>query len=209
MMGVTRSEKSAALGKGTSCILLLVPGLCADRGQKALHGSFIAAQELAVQVAWIPIDQDAAEIENGSRRALLAHALTRASGRDRLRVLFCLLQSSLNQLAGGVGIKTLDCHHGGAGLLDEDWAILAQILFQSRLTGIGLRALQTGVALRQGGRIDLGELARRSFVGPLGNVIKADMRAGVRVGGLDTFPPGRVVRPPAPVWTQALGHGVF
>ena len=50
---------------GAAGVLPLVPLLGAYRGEELLHRRLVAAEELAVEVARIPLEEHAADIEDG------------------------------------------------------------------------------------------------------------------------------------------------
>ena len=57
-----KAQASAKLPPG---ILLRVPGWSADGGQEMLHGVVVSMKKLAIEITGIPVDEYAAEIEDG------------------------------------------------------------------------------------------------------------------------------------------------
>jgi len=68
-----RSAGGLASGKGPAGVLATVPFVRADGGEEMLHRCFVAAQQLAVEVTRIPVDQNAAEIKHDSITGRLHH----------------------------------------------------------------------------------------------------------------------------------------
>ncbi len=60
-----RQERTRALGEGPPGVLALVPFGGADRGEEMLHRRLVAVEELAIQVSRVPVEQHAAQIEDG------------------------------------------------------------------------------------------------------------------------------------------------
>jgi MFS family permease len=63
--GVVQLQRSAGLGETSPGILLRVPGWSADGGQEMLHGVVVSMKKLAIEITGIPVDEYAAEIEDG------------------------------------------------------------------------------------------------------------------------------------------------
>jgi hypothetical protein len=55
-----------ALSEAAATVLLEVPGIGADIGEEPFHPRRVAIEQLAVQVAWIPADQNIADVENNN-----------------------------------------------------------------------------------------------------------------------------------------------
>mgnify|MGYP003693920099 CR=1 FL=1 len=64
MSGVRRDELGVRVGEGAAGILPLVPLDSAHVGEELLHRALVAGEELAVQEARIPAEQNAADIEH-------------------------------------------------------------------------------------------------------------------------------------------------
>ena len=62
-----RDERRDRLRPGPARILATVPLGRADRREEVLHRGFVAVEQRPVQVARVPVDQDAAEVEDDSR----------------------------------------------------------------------------------------------------------------------------------------------
>ena len=62
MLGVAL-DQLATLGEGPAPVLLGVPLRGADGGQELLHRGLVG-QQLAVEVARVPVDQDPAQVEH-------------------------------------------------------------------------------------------------------------------------------------------------
>ena len=60
-----RQEGARALGEGAPGVLALVPFGGADGGEEMLHRRVVAVEELAIQVSRVPVEEHAAEIEDG------------------------------------------------------------------------------------------------------------------------------------------------
>ena len=75
LMGVHGDELGDSIGEAAARVLMLVPFLGAHRGEKILHRRFVAGEELAVEVARIPFEQDATQVEDRDAvpRALVRH----------------------------------------------------------------------------------------------------------------------------------------
>jgi len=56
---------ATVVGKRATSVLLFVPGLRTHGGEKLLHRFGVAIEELAIQIPWVPINKNAAEIEHG------------------------------------------------------------------------------------------------------------------------------------------------
>ena len=66
LVGMARRRLLDRRGEAAPAILLLVPGGMADLGEKPLHGGLVVEQ-LAVEVARIPVDQHATQIVHDDR----------------------------------------------------------------------------------------------------------------------------------------------
>src|SRR5205085_9422955 len=64
LVGMLRKQRARALGERPAGVLALVPFGGADGGEEILHRSLIAVEELAIQVARIPVEQYAAQVED-------------------------------------------------------------------------------------------------------------------------------------------------
>src|SRR4029077_8373083 len=60
---MARDELPHGLGEGAAAILLQIPGRRADIRKEPLHALFVG-EELAVEMAGIPVEQDVADVEN-------------------------------------------------------------------------------------------------------------------------------------------------
>src|SRR6185437_16475726 len=60
-------EQRGGGGEAAPGILALVPCLGADGGEKFLHRRLVAGEEAAVEMTRVPVDEDAAEIEDDDR----------------------------------------------------------------------------------------------------------------------------------------------
>jgi hypothetical protein len=58
----------AASGERTTAVHLLVPRRRADLGKEAFHRRPVSGEQLAVEVAWVPVDEDATDVEEPSRQ---------------------------------------------------------------------------------------------------------------------------------------------
>ena len=70
-----RHQRFGGVGECSPRVLFLVPFDGAHRGEKILHRRFVAGEELAVEMAWIPFEQDATQVEDrdAAPRALVGH----------------------------------------------------------------------------------------------------------------------------------------
>ena len=73
LVGMLGLQQAGAFGKGPAGILAAVPFVRADGGEEMLHRRLVAGEQLAVEVAGIPVDQNAAEIEHDSIAGCLRH----------------------------------------------------------------------------------------------------------------------------------------
>src|SRR4029077_11101860 len=67
LVGVARDKLGFGLGEKPSSVLALIPVRGAYRCKEVLHRRLIAVEQLAVQVARVPIDEDATKIEHDHR----------------------------------------------------------------------------------------------------------------------------------------------
>src|SRR5262249_49366286 len=102
MLRVAGDEQRHRLVPAAAGILLLVPFLRAHRGEEILHCASIG-EELAVEVARVPVDEDAAEIEDDGLDAdPLAHvgATQTRSISARMKASHCSSWSSATYSSG-------------------------------------------------------------------------------------------------------------
>jgi len=66
-------QQAGAFGKGPAGVLAAVPFMRADGGEEMLHRHLVAGEQLAVEVAGIPVDQHAAKIEHDGIAGHLRH----------------------------------------------------------------------------------------------------------------------------------------
>ena len=59
-----RNRRRLRLGKAASGVLLQIPLIGADGGKELLHRGFVAREQPAIEMPWVPLDQHAAQIEN-------------------------------------------------------------------------------------------------------------------------------------------------
>ena len=59
-----RQQFPRRLGEAAPGVLALVPFRRADRSEEVLHRRLVAVEQLAIEVSRVPVDQDAAEIED-------------------------------------------------------------------------------------------------------------------------------------------------
>ena len=64
MLGMARDKLRHALGEGPAAVHLQVPGRRADAGEEILPRRLLG-DELAVEMARVPADQDIADVEDG------------------------------------------------------------------------------------------------------------------------------------------------
>lgn len=62
---------SDGLDERSAGVLLAVPSRRGDLGEELLHSLFVAREQLAIQMARIPVDQHAAEVEDRGRELAL------------------------------------------------------------------------------------------------------------------------------------------
>src|SRR5262249_25667736 len=99
MLGIVFLKKSAAFSECAARVLFLVPRLSANGVQKTLHGVFITAKELVIQIAGVPIDQYSANVPHRGRWGA-GHWLPHAARGRSSRACLLLLQGQINQPVG-------------------------------------------------------------------------------------------------------------
>src|ERR1700734_2355469 len=57
-------KRTAAISKRSPCILLRVPRRCTNGSEEVFHRRFIAIEQLAVEVTWVPIDYHTPKVED-------------------------------------------------------------------------------------------------------------------------------------------------
>src|SRR5713101_6058899 len=57
-------KRTATISKRSPCILLRVPRRCTNGSEEVFHRCFIAIEQLAVEVTWVPIDYHTPKIED-------------------------------------------------------------------------------------------------------------------------------------------------
>src|ERR1700751_2571652 len=60
-------KRTATISKRSPGILLRVPRRCTNGSEEVFHRCFIAIEQLAVEVTWVPIDYHATKIEDCDR----------------------------------------------------------------------------------------------------------------------------------------------
>src|ERR1700741_205376 len=60
-------KRTATISKRSPGILLRVPRGCTNGSEEVFHRCFIAIEQLAVEVTWVPIDYHATKIEDCDR----------------------------------------------------------------------------------------------------------------------------------------------
>ena len=61
-------QLGAGFGDAFAAVLFLVPGRGAHLGEEVLHRSHVACEQLAVQVARVPVNEDPAQVEQHGLR---------------------------------------------------------------------------------------------------------------------------------------------
>jgi hypothetical protein len=116
VFGIPRHEFGRGLVAGPPGILELIPLGRADLGKKALHRS-VVVEQLPIQVAGIPVEHHATEIENGDLDRRSARSLT-AAGMVNVMAIHGILAPERRSRAENI-VELIDDSIGGRGHMLE------------------------------------------------------------------------------------------